>query len=310
MSGGDPIAASTWLGPTLPDEQAAPALTMTPSRSSAMTWVSAGVPGIAIAEVLGSRGNIGAEHDRLGCRVDDRRFERNAQLADAVIGRHLRRRGLGGGRETGDAGHVLGAGAASPLLSAAAQQRRQIDPAGYDQRADPRRAADLVRRQGQQIGADRGDVERHLAGGLHRVAVKEGALRMRQRRDLRDRLDDAGLVVGEHNRNQRRPRVSREKTGESVEPDDAVAVDRDRLGPRNRLAHRVMLDRGHQQALAPGAEQGQMIGLAAAADENDAFGRRADQSRHRDAAALHHLPPGAAPAVNRGRVAATLPAQR
>ena len=56
ISGGSPIAASTWLGPTLPDEQAAPALTMTPSRSSAMTCVSAATPGIASAVVFGKRG--------------------------------------------------------------------------------------------------------------------------------------------------------------------------------------------------------------------------------------------------------------
>src|SRR5262249_42912550 len=54
ISGGAPIACSTWLGPTLPEEQAAPALTMTPSRSSAMTWVSAETPGSAIALVLGN----------------------------------------------------------------------------------------------------------------------------------------------------------------------------------------------------------------------------------------------------------------
>src|SRR5439155_10562905 len=42
-----PIAARTWLGPTLPEEHAAPALTITPARSSAMTWVSADTPGMA-----------------------------------------------------------------------------------------------------------------------------------------------------------------------------------------------------------------------------------------------------------------------
>src|SRR6516165_4071800 len=56
ISGSTCIAARTWLGPTLPDEQAAPALTITPSRSSATTWVSAAIPGSAIAEVFGKRG--------------------------------------------------------------------------------------------------------------------------------------------------------------------------------------------------------------------------------------------------------------
>src|SRR6185369_11720949 len=44
-AGGAPIAARTWLSRTLPDEQAAPALTMTPARSSAITCVAAGTPG-------------------------------------------------------------------------------------------------------------------------------------------------------------------------------------------------------------------------------------------------------------------------
>src|SRR5262249_45100961 len=53
-----PIPSKTWLGPTLPEEQAAPALTMTPSRSRAMTCVSAETPGSAIALVLGRRGAV------------------------------------------------------------------------------------------------------------------------------------------------------------------------------------------------------------------------------------------------------------
>ena len=39
--GSIPMAVSTAERLTLPDEQAAPALTQTPARSSAMTWVSA-----------------------------------------------------------------------------------------------------------------------------------------------------------------------------------------------------------------------------------------------------------------------------
>ena len=57
-SGSSPIASSTWLAPTLPDEQAAPALTAMPARSSAMTSVSALGPASASADVLGSRGSL------------------------------------------------------------------------------------------------------------------------------------------------------------------------------------------------------------------------------------------------------------
>src|SRR6185312_4470807 len=49
-----PMAFSTWLGPTLPDEQAEPAESATPARSKAICAVSAFMPGIAKNVVLAS----------------------------------------------------------------------------------------------------------------------------------------------------------------------------------------------------------------------------------------------------------------
>src|SRR5215469_13445277 len=49
-----PMAPSTWDGCTLPDEQAAPEETATPSRSKAMTAVSAFMPSTENKEVLGN----------------------------------------------------------------------------------------------------------------------------------------------------------------------------------------------------------------------------------------------------------------
>ena len=43
-AGSTPMAASTWLVATLPEEQAAPAETATPARSRAMTCVAAAMP--------------------------------------------------------------------------------------------------------------------------------------------------------------------------------------------------------------------------------------------------------------------------
>ena len=51
-----PIDSSTWLGFTLPDEQAEPALIATPAMSNAITIVSAAFPDAAIQLVLPSRG--------------------------------------------------------------------------------------------------------------------------------------------------------------------------------------------------------------------------------------------------------------
>ena len=61
-----PSRVSTWLRRTLPDEQAAPALTATPSRSSAITAVSALMPGTATQMVLASRGASCAEDHGVG----------------------------------------------------------------------------------------------------------------------------------------------------------------------------------------------------------------------------------------------------
>ena len=57
-SGATPIAPSTRLERTLPDEQAAPELTATPSRSMAITAVSAVIPASAKFEVFGKRGAV------------------------------------------------------------------------------------------------------------------------------------------------------------------------------------------------------------------------------------------------------------
>src|SRR5262247_2450493 len=54
-SGATPMAASTCDGATLPDEQAAPDDTATPSRSKAITAVSAFRPGTLKRVVFGSR---------------------------------------------------------------------------------------------------------------------------------------------------------------------------------------------------------------------------------------------------------------
>ena len=51
-----PIAERTCEAPILPDEQAAPALTATPSRSSAMTCVSLETPAREKQLVLPTRG--------------------------------------------------------------------------------------------------------------------------------------------------------------------------------------------------------------------------------------------------------------
>ena len=90
----------------------------------------------------------------------------------------------------------------------------------------PLRAADLVRRQRHQIGAERLEIAGDAARALDRVDMQEPAGRMHQRGCLRDRLDHAGLVVGEHQRNQR-PRPAARA---------AAPAPRDRRRPRRSPA--------------------------------------------------------------------------
>ena len=54
-AGATPMAASTCEGATLPDEQAEPDDTATPSRSKAMIAVSAYMPSAVNSVVLGTR---------------------------------------------------------------------------------------------------------------------------------------------------------------------------------------------------------------------------------------------------------------
>ena len=106
------MAASTCEGWTLPEEQAAPEDTATPSRSKAMTAVSAFMPGTANSVVLGSRSASAPKIDDLGRSGLEARLEAVAQRRHA---RGLRRESRAGGRrgraEAGDPRHVLGPGA-------------------------------------------------------------------------------------------------------------------------------------------------------------------------------------------------------
>ena len=62
-----------------------------------------------------------------------------------------------------------------PPVSSGMQSHAAPDP----QRADALRSVELVRRDRQQVHAERLDVDRDLAGGLHGVGVKQRAARSR-----------------------------------------------------------------------------------------------------------------------------------
>jgi len=115
------------------------------------------------------------------------------------------------------------------------------------QRAGALRAAELVRRQREAVGAPERDRQ---PGGLHRIDMQKRAVAAAERGGLGDRLEDAGLVVGGHEADQRGRRtgqqgVERRKVG------DSVRVHRE--GPGAGGEQRRMLDSADDQCAA-GAE--------------------------------------------------------
>ena len=109
-----------------------------------------------------------------------------------------------GDAQAGDRRHVLGAGAAVALVLAAGEDRLHPRAALDPERARALRPVELVRRERQQIDAERAHVDRNLADRLHGVGVHQRAALVRDRRELRDRLNRADLVVRVHDRDERR----------------------------------------------------------------------------------------------------------
>jgi len=123
--------------------------------------------------------------------------------------------------------------------------------------------------------------------------------------NLSYRLHHASLVVREHYRDECWARIGSKKAIERVEHDNPVAVDRDPFGPGNRAEYGIVLDCRDEDANAPSPQERKMVRLGTATDEDDALRRRVEQSRDCRAAVLHRPPRCAAPAVDRGRIAAT-----
>src|ERR1035437_8987294 len=78
-----------------------------------------------------------------------------------------------------------------------------MDIAAAYQRAGALRSAKLVGGKAHEIGAEFADPASDAARALHRVHVQHAVGRMHDRRDVRNRLDHAGFVIGEHHRNKR-----------------------------------------------------------------------------------------------------------
>ena len=212
-----PCASSTWLGSLSPLAQALPAATAKPARSSDSTSRSERMPSASSSEWPGRRSTSADTGVR---PPPDPLFEPVAERAAAVAAAaHRRQRG----REPDHAGHVLGAASRARLLAAAPDQRPQPRGVARDQRADALRAVHLVRRQRHRLGARIREVHRQRRRRLHRVGVQRHAPLGADRRQLGDRLHDAGDVVRPHHR--RHPVTRSHRPVERVQVDHAERID-------------------------------------------------------------------------------------
>ena len=197
------MARSTWDGSSVPEEHADPVETATPFE------VERDEQRLGLDTVEADVGRVGHPPGRVavddGARHagQDPGFETVPQARDVARSvLELRPGDAGGGAQPRDGRHVLGTRPATPLLPAAGRGRDQPPAAPHPERAGALRPVELVGRQRQQIDAETLHVDRDLADRLHGVRVEQRALRMRDRRQLRNRLDRADLVVGMHDRDE------------------------------------------------------------------------------------------------------------
>ena len=211
----NPMASRTCEGWTLPDEQAEPEDTAIPPRSKPITAVSAFSPGTVNRVVLGRRG--ASSENTIIPGVCFRPVLKAVPQA-LQPGRIALQGGHGsphGRAERRDPRDILGAGPAAQLLTAATQQRLQpLHVLGQNQRADALGAADLVRRKRDQIGLHRLDIKRYFSKRLDRVDMQQPACFMHDVSDFADRLKRAGLVIGQHDRDQRRRPIGKQASAD------------------------------------------------------------------------------------------------
>ncbi len=183
-----------------------------------------------------------------------------AQGAKAGALPGFRRNRPGRRTEAGDSREVLGAGATPALLATAPHQWGKRDGLrGRDDGADARGATDLVAGDEERVAAKRRHRQRDLAERLNRIHHQRRAMGTAERGNLGHGLDDAGLVVGGHERDKRRTAIGEKRT-EPSEVDDT------------RFGHRA-----HRHRLGREAATGQHAGM---------FNGRNDEARERPLGAI------------------------
>jgi hypothetical protein len=138
-------------------------------------------------------------------------------------------------------------------LRAAGDERRHPQALAHDERSGPLRPAELVRREGDEIGAPAFAIDRDLPRRLDGIDEKRDLRGAARRSDLGDRLKNSGLVVGRLEAGQRGALVELGGEGGGVDAAGALArhlddVETHGLQRVRRVENRGVLDRRDDDA--------------------------------------------------------------
>ena len=116
---------------------------------------------------------------------------------------HVRQKCIGGGGKSNYGPKILGAGPETALLPTSEAAWANRGSALEIQGADADRSADLMPGNGEGIDSEICNIKGHMQPTLDGVGVIDGPVGMSYIGKCSDGLDDAGLVVGEHDRQAR-----------------------------------------------------------------------------------------------------------
>ena len=290
--------------------------------SSAATSASLSIPANEIFRLFGRQFSWQPfdGRPRSSSRMPSRSCSRSARTRAAA----RRDAGGGDGERVGgadDAGNVLRAGTFLHLLAAAAQQRLKRRGASQEEDTTALGAAELVRREAERIHAKRLTSSPNHPGAWTASVWSRTrwpfAARIRGRLgDLRDGLDGADFVVGEHHAREHRFRAERAfEVVYATRPCGVAAqvrnIEAELLQELSSVQAGMVLDRGGDDMVA-GAGAAHRTGdphqrgvdaLCAAAREEDFRGSRAEAGGDRFAGGIQRRLSFAPGGVKSARVA-------
>ncbi len=185
-------------------------------------------------------------------KLQNRVFEPVAQTAHMllfelqIVGRQLHRLA-----HADDTGNVQGARTASAHMLSPMQQRRERMTVSDIKAADPFGTVELVGREAHEVDPGADDVDGDLAHRLHTVGMQQHTPLLADLRDLLDREDGSRLVVGPHDRHERR--LVGDEIPYRMGLDDALTVDR-QVGDAHALLLEPAADRRDGRMLHLGGD--------------------------------------------------------